>query len=198
MNRPHALALLMASALTGCTMSDTDSKKAAAPAPAAAKAAEVDPATNRTPPEDLLPTGYVKSNPDSEPSVEEHLEVTITSPGTFKKEAPVTVTFKLANTGSEAIRACKVFTPLEDRERAALEVTDEQGASRRRSGAKKAGPMPGQGDWVTIEPGKALQAQVDLREDFDLPPGKYQVRFVGHPYVNHLKDSAPHPFVVQE
>ena len=171
MFRSCALALLVTSALTGCTMSDPDSKK---------------------------PDTYVKSNPDSQPSVEERLEVTITSAGTFPKDAPVTITFRLTNTCPEPVRACKVFTPLEDRGRAALEVTDAQGASRRRSGAKKAGPMPGQGDWVTIEPGKSLEAKVDLRADFDLPPGKYQVRFAGHPYVNHLKDSAPHAFVIQD
>ncbi len=193
MFRPGTLALLMASALTGCTMSDTDAKKPAAPAPAAPEAR-----SSATPPEDLLPTGYVKSNPDSEPSVEEHLQVTVTSPGTFAEDAPVTVTFKLANTGSEPIRACKVFTPLEDRKRASLEVRDEQGASRRKSGTERAGPMPGQGDWVTLEPGQVLKAQVDLRDDFDLPPGKYQVRFVGHPHVNHLKNSAPHTFTVAD
>jgi hypothetical protein len=178
----RTLVLLLSTTLTGCTMSDTDSKKPAASTPAA----------------DLVPSGYVKSNPDSQPSLEEHLEVSLTSAGTFAKDAPVTVTFRLANTGPDPIRACKVFTPLEDRKRAALEVTDAQGASRRRSGSKQAGPMPGQGDWVTLEPGQALEAKVDLREDFDLPPGKYQVRFVGHPHVNHLKDSAPHAFVVED
>lgn len=193
MIRPRTLVLLMASALTGCTMNDTDSRKPAAPKPAGAKS---EPA--RTAPDDLLPTGYVPSNPDSQPSVEEHLEVSLTSPGAFTKDGPVRITFRLTNTGPEPVRACKVFTPLEDRERAALEVTDAQGASRRRSAAKKAGPMPGQGDWVTIEPGKTLEAQVDLRADFDLPPGKYQVRFVGHPYVNHLMDSKPHAFVIED
>jgi len=188
-----ALAIALPTMLMGCTMNDPDTKKPAAPA----KATQAGEPAAKPPPDDLLPKGYVPSNPDSQPSVEEQLQVSITSAGSFSKAEPVTITFRLTNQGPEPIQACKVFTPLEERKRASLEVRDAQGASRRRLGAKQAGPMPGPKDWVTLAPGQTLEAQVDLRADFELPPGAYQVHFVGHPYVNHLKDSAPHPFVVE-
>jgi len=86
---------------------------------------------------------------------------------------------------------CTLFTPFEGRDRLTLEVRDAAGARLPLRAPKQPGPMPQPEDHVELAPGQALERQLDLRHDFELPPGRYTIRFRGAGLVNHLPDSPP-------
>jgi hypothetical protein len=148
-------------------------------------------------PEEPLGLGYVPSNPDSQPSVDPNLLVTLASKGRFSGSEPVQLEFTIRNQGTETARVCLVFTPLESRKRFGFEVIGPDGAELARKHPLEAGPMPGAADHLLVESGGQLKASLDLRQDYELGRGSYAIRFRGQPYVNHLPDSAPHRIAIE-
>lgn len=164
-----------------------------APQPASAakgeEAAVVDPGD--------LKIEAMPSNPDSKSFTDENLRVEITSAGKFKAGEPVVMRMLIHNQGQQAASVCTVFTPFESRMRFRFELTDASGKAVEQSSQVKAGPKPMSNDHKSVEAGKAIETEVDLRKHYELKPGQYTIGFKGHGLTNHLPNSKPHTFVLE-
>lgn len=108
---------------------------------------------------------------------ESQIGCTLQAEETYTLGDPVTLEFHLHNQGDRAAYVLTWYTPLEGMFGKMFLVTrDDSDVPYRGILAMRGSPAPD--EYLSIEPGKAVSARVDLAEGYDLSePGRYHVEF---------------------
>lgn len=122
----------------------------------------------------LLAAGPVLAQPREAAGVAARLEAVTDR---AEAEEPVTVRFTLTNTTSAPITILKWHTPLEGFN-SDMFVVERDGRRVPYVGREVKRGAPGPEDYVTIEPGRSVSADLDLSEGYALAePGRYQAQY---------------------
>ena len=119
------------------------------------------------------------------PPPKTELEATIEVPATLSSGEAVNLRFTLANNTDTSLYVLKWYTPLEGIAGEIFRVErDGQTIPYQGMLAKRAAPSPA--DYVLLEPGESVSAEVDLARAYDFSSaGEYTIEFVS-PSISHV------------
>jgi len=92
---------------------------------------------------------------------------------------PATVRLTVRNPTDRPRTFCDYHTPFEGIRNHIFEVRDAAGAEIDYRGIMAKRAPPDDDDFITLAPGETRSAEVDLADAYELPPGRYAVRFIG-------------------
>lgn len=110
--------------------------------------------------------------------------------------SPTRVTFTVANPTGAARTFCDYHTPIEGiRNDIFVVVAADTDNEVEYGGMMAKRAAPDDDNYITLAAGEERSAEVDLLDGYDLPPGRYSVRFRGSGICG-LPDSAPIDIVI--
>ncbi len=124
-------------------------------------------------------SGDPVSGTSEEATPETMLEYRLEAEESYRAGAAVVIRFTLENLSADALSVLAWYTPIEGLHGDIFRITrDQEQVLYQGRMAKRGDPHPG--DYMRIEPGDSISAEVDLARGYDLSlAGEYRVEFNG-------------------